>query len=75
LRQGRFTIKAQAAAYAEVVACALDAIDGHNGDLALAAAQLGSTSSQLVKLLCADKEVHQAANALRASHGKGVLRG
>ena len=30
-------------------------------------------ASQLVKLLTADKEVHRAANGLRARHGHGPL--
>ena len=75
LRNGRFLIGAQASAYAEVVAVALDNLADQQGDLALAAARLGSSSSQLAKLLSADKEVHQAANAVRAVHGKGTIRG
>lgn len=61
------------ASYPLVVAVALDALDVHAGALAQAAASIGLSSSQLAKLLTADKEVRQAADALRARHGLGTL--
>ncbi len=73
-RRGRqLVIGANAQAYPQVVACVLDAMQQTAGDLAATAALLGISSSQLVKLLTADKEVHQAANGLRARHGHGPL--
>ena len=73
-RQGRqLKLGAQAQEYHLVVAVALDALDSHAGSLAGAAEGLGVSSSQLARLLTADKEVHAAANALRARHGQGAL--
>ena len=75
-RRGRqLVIGPNAQAYPQVVACALDALHRALGDVAEAAAVLELSSSQLAKLLTADKEVHQAANSVRAVHGKGVLHG
>ncbi len=73
LRQGRFLIGASAGAYPQVVAVALDALAAHAGGLAETAADLGCSTSQLARLLCADKEVRQAADAVRAQHGLGRL--
>jgi hypothetical protein len=53
---------------------ALDALDRRTGILAEAAAELAVSSSQFTKLLTADKEVHAAANTLRAKHGQGTIR-
>ena len=74
-RQGqRLPVTVAASGYHLVVAALLDALDAHHGRLAPAAAALGISSSQLVRVLHADKQVRQAANALRADHGQGVLR-
>jgi hypothetical protein len=73
LRGGRFTIGPTADAYPQVVAVALDALAAQTGNLAGAAAEMGCSTSQLAKLLCADKEVRQAADALRAQHGQGRI--
>ena len=73
-RRGRqLVIGVNAQAYPQVVACALDALERAAGDVAAAAGALELSSSQFAKLLAADKEVHQAANALRARHGHGPL--
>ena len=61
------------ASYPAVVAVALDALDTHAGSLAEAAAAIGLSSTQLAKLLTADKEVRQGADALRTQHGLGPL--
>jgi hypothetical protein len=74
-RRGRqLRLGANAQDYHLVVAAALDALEHQAGDLAAAAAGLAVSSSQLAKLLTADKEVHAAANALRARHGQGSIR-
>lgn len=74
-RRGRqLALGANAQSYHLVVAVALDALDRHCGMLAHAAAEIAVSSSQLTKLLTADKEVHAAANTLRAKHGQGTIR-
>lgn len=74
-RQGaRLPVTSAAGGYHLVVAALLDALDAHHGRLASAAAALGLSSSQLVRVLHADKQVRQAADALRVGHGQGVLR-
>lgn len=73
-RRGRqLIIGAQAQAYPAVVACVLDVLEKFTGELSPAAAVLELSTSHLVKLLTANKEVHQAANALRARHAHGPL--
>jgi protein subunit release factor B len=73
-RRGRqLGLGAQAQDYHLVVAVVFDALDRHAGSLAAAAEDLGVSSTQLAKLLTADKEVHAAANALRARHGQGAI--
>jgi hypothetical protein len=61
--------------YPLVVAVLLDALVAAAGALAQAASSTGLSSSQIAKVLTADKEVHQAANAVRAAHGLGALHG
>jgi protein subunit release factor B len=56
-----------------VVATVLDALERHAGGLSAAALELQISSSQIAKLLTANKEVHAAANALRSRHGQGVI--
>lgn len=73
-RQGRqLRLGANAQDYHLVVAVVLDALDRHAGALSPAAQELQISSSQITKLLTADKEVHAAANALRARHGQGAI--
>ncbi len=75
-RQGRqLKLGANAQEFHLVVAVVLDALDAHAGSLSATAEALGVSSSQLAKLLTADKEVHAAANALRARHGQGAIHG
>ncbi|MHC5067231.1 MAG: peptide chain release factor family protein [Planctomycetota bacterium] len=75
LRQGsRLPVTPKAGSYHLAVAVALDALDQQQGNLAPAAAALAISTSQLVKLLTADKEVHQAADRLRASHDQPPLK-
>ncbi len=71
----RFTVGPAHPRFALVVACALDALDAAAGQLPEAAAGLGVTSSQLVRALVADKEVHQAANRIRAGHALPAIKG
>ncbi len=54
--------------YALAVAAALDAVALRHGALADAARDLGLSTSRLSRILCADKEVLQAANRLRADN-------
>lgn len=75
-RRGRqLGLGANAQDYHLAVACALDALERAGGELAAAARALAVSSSQLVRLLTADKAVHQAANAMRAAQGHGPLHG
>ena len=61
--------------YPQAVAAALAALAAAHGSLPGAAHALGVSSSRLVRLLTADKEVHAAANLLRVSCGCGALHG
>jgi hypothetical protein len=61
--------------YPLVVAAALDALAATGGELVAAAASLGVSSSQLARLLTADKEVRAAADALRRAAGRGPIHG
>jgi protein subunit release factor B len=70
----QLALGAKARDYHLAVAVVLDALEAKAGSLAEAAVVLGSSSSQLAKLLTADKEVHQATNALRARFGQGPVR-
>jgi protein subunit release factor B len=73
-RQGRqLKLGPQAQEYHLVVAVVLDALEEHKGSLAAAGEELGVSSSQIAKLLTADKEVHAAANTLRQQHGQGAI--
>ncbi len=73
-RRGRqLKLGAKAQDYHLVVAVVLDALDRHAGVLSAAAEELAVSSSQIAKLLTADKEVQVAANALRARHGQGAI--
>jgi len=65
---------AQAQEYHLLVGCAVDALERCQGRLAEAAADVSLSSSQLVKLLTADKSVHAAINALRLRHGHDVIK-
>jgi len=69
----RIRLGANADGYPRAVAVALDALAEHGGSLVDAAAAVACSSSQLVKLLTADKEVHQAANAIRLNAGLGII--
>lgn len=73
LRGGRFQLGASAVAYPVVVAVVLDELAQHAGSLVAVAEALACSTSQLAKLLCADKEVRHAADALRAAHGLGKI--
>ena len=73
-RGRRMPVTAQAKGYHLVVAVALDALADHAGRLGDAARALDVSTSQLAAVLTADKEVHQAADAIRAGHGHGPLR-
>ena len=73
-RKGRqLKLGANAQDYHLVVAVVLDALDRHAGVLSTVAEELTVSSSQIAKLLTADKEIHVAANALRARHGQGAI--
>ena len=64
---------AHARDYHLLVGCALDALERSQERLAEAASELQISSSQLVKLLIADKAVHTAVNARRLAAGHGPL--
>ncbi|MBA3697648.1 MAG: peptide chain release factor-like protein [Planctomycetes bacterium] len=73
-RRGRqLKLGANAQEYHLVVAVVLDALERHAGVLSATAEDLAVSSSQVAKLLTADKEVHVAANELRARHGQGAI--
>jgi len=73
-RRGRqLKLGANAQDYHLVVAVVLDALERHAGVLSATAEDLAVSSSQIAKLLTADKEVQVAANALRARHGQGTI--
>jgi hypothetical protein len=73
-RRGRQLVAgANAQDYPRLAAVALDALQRASGSPAAAALALGLSSSQVVKLLAADKQVLQAANQLRAAAGQGPL--
>jgi hypothetical protein len=74
-RGGRLVAGPNAQDWPRLVAVLLDGLAEAGADLASAAAGLELTSSQLVKALTADGDVLQAANALRAAHGKGPIHG
>jgi protein subunit release factor B len=59
--------------YPLIVALCLDALDSAKASLPEAAAALRISSSQLVKILVADNEARQAADAIRTAHGCGPL--
>ena len=65
---------AQAQEYHLLVGCAMDALTRCEGRLAEAAGDLRISTSQLVKLLTADKAVHTAVNALRHMQALGPLK-
>ena len=65
---------AHAKEYHLLVGCAMDALTRCEGRLAEAAGDLRLSTSQLVKLLTADKAVHTAVNALRQMQGQGPLK-
>lgn len=52
-----------------VAAALLDALVAAQGSLAEAAAALGLSTTQLAKAFCIDRELHAAADAVRAAHG------
>jgi hypothetical protein len=73
-RRGRqLQLGANADDYHLAVAVVLDALERHAGGLGAVAQELAVSSSQLAKLLTADKEVHAAANTQRARHGQGAI--
>lgn len=73
-RQGRrIILRSHATHYPVVVAVLLDALLAHQGRLAEAAEMASCSTSQLVKVLGADKEVLVAANQLRAEFNQGPL--
>jgi protein subunit release factor B len=75
-RRGRqLAAGANAREFPLIAACCLDALAAAEGRLSEAAAALALSSTQLAKLLVADKEVHQAANRLREERGLGAIRG
>ena len=59
--------------YPRLAAAALDALQQAQGSPAAAAQAVGLSSSQLVKLLAADKQILRAANQLRSAVGQGPL--
>lgn len=69
----RLPLGPNSASYPLVVAAALDALAEAEGQLAPAARALAVSTTQLARLLTADKEVRAAADAVRAAHGHGPL--
>jgi len=71
---GRVTISASHDDFPAVLAEALDAVAMHGVDVAAAAAWLGCSTSQLVKLLKLEPRALEAVNAQRGAMGMRVLR-
>jgi len=75
-RQGRrLTLRDRSPSYPLAVAVVMDALAQAQGSPAVAAESLDLSTSQVVRLLAADKEVFAAANRLRAECGLGALHG
>jgi len=74
MRGTRLPVAAAASAYHLVVAALFDQLERDRGSLAACARHFGSSSSQMTRVLQADKEVRQAADALRARFDLGPLR-
>jgi hypothetical protein len=73
-RGNGLAITPEANGFALVAACVLDALADAGGHLAEAGRALGLSTSQLGKLLGADKEVLQGANQIRLAAGLGPIR-
>ena len=74
-RRGRqLALGAAASDYHLAVAVALDALEAASGAVAEAADALGVSTTQLAKLLVADRDARAAADALRARHGLAPLK-
>ncbi len=71
----RLTLRDRSPSYHLAVAVVLDALEVAAGSPAAAAEALGVSTSQIVRLLAADKAVLACANRLRAVHGQGALHG
>jgi hypothetical protein len=71
---GRIALSVEHEDYPAVLAEALDMVHAHNYDVAAAAAQLGATSSQLVKLLQGEREALAQVNRERQTLGLPPLR-
>ena len=70
----RLPVGSGAAGFHLVVGVVMDALAEGGGSPAQAGEALALSTSQVVKFLCADKEVRQAADALRATHGLPPLK-
>jgi hypothetical protein len=69
----RLNIGANSSAYSTVVGVVFDVLEQAHGSLRETALALQVSSSQLTKLLTADKEVHAAANKLRERFSLGAI--
>ena len=74
-RNGRLAIGLRSHDFPGIVAICLDALTLSEGSLVDASTSIGLSSSQLVRVLALDKEVRQAADAIRAAAGLSRLRG
>jgi len=73
-RGGRIAVNPSHADFPPLLAEALDAVAGAGGEVAAAAARLGVSTSQLVKLLKLEPAALGRVNADRASAGRPPLR-
>jgi hypothetical protein len=71
---GRITVSVEHEDYPALLAEALDVINGHGSDVTAAAAQLGVTASQLVKLLKTEHAALAQVNLQRQALGLAPLR-
>ncbi len=74
LRGGRLQINVRHQDFPAVLAEALDTLSDRSGDLPEAAAQLGCTSSQLIKLFKLEPAALQMVNAQRAERGEHLFK-
>jgi len=73
-RGGRITVSAEHEDFPALLAEALDAVKAHAFDVAAAAAALGASGTQLVRLLAQEPRALIAVNAARATLGMHPLR-
>jgi len=75
VRDGKIAVNVKHADYPALLAELLDTLEAQRGRLPAAAASLGVSSSQLVKLIAKEPGVLARVNALRAEAGWHLIKG